>query len=518
VTSRANDRENGFTLIELLIAMSLSVVIVATLTTSLQLVFKTAVGLSPTAAAGAQNKDLLFEQTLAHVGVQEFSRLFTGDVENTVRASDIAVSGIASPACSIAGGDPSLSPGTDTPLVRLTYVIASTTMRIDYRYSRDALQQHAQIARYACPPSGSGTARVIAQGLSSASVPSAAIKSGAAGRRTVTASFTTVASRVYSFTASQRLDLDTEPAPPSGVIVPAALPDTATDLRMVDDSPIDGRPDGVVITLANGAAACSSGWTLSNIPAGGIQATTSVVASSGDTQLRIGITETTSGYDTSVGAGATRFAVSFSPPTGCSVAIPDNDPISDGAGPVLVGLVAGAQPALGTAGKIEFGDALSMKFSEPLDSAGVPSSVSITETGGNPGNSNTPNIPDNLQITSATGAAITNGAVDLGLPSESTAVKKYVTGTGKQPRFTGSVTPGGTPLVPDYSKLVISVTSGCLASTGDCNAIGTGAGTPRFSLASNLKDAAGNTAVPAATVMDMTTTPPVAVGPTWKTF
>lgn len=477
--NRSPKDDSGMTLIELILAQALSVIIIGTMVASLQLVFKTSTGLSADApTSGAQNSDLLIEQVKANVGIQEFSRLFTADVENTVRAQDIRTDSLGAVPCSVSA-DPSLSPGSDTALLRITYPVSGTATTFDYRYSRDALGHFGQVVRYSCP---SGNAKVIAAGLSSAAIPAAAVKSSGIGIRTVALSLTTVTGRAYSFTATQRLDLDTEPAPPTGVHPPAPLPNTVIALQMVDEN-TNGRPDAVLVTLASGAASClASTWTLSDIPAGGTQGATTAASSQ---IVRVAINEGATDYDTAVG----DLELTFTPAAGCSVSAFQDQP-ADAAPPVLVAMSAGAQPSGGTVGKMESGDSFALRFSEPLVASTVPLLVRVTETGGK----SNPAPPEQDRI----GIIGTGIYADKDLTLEELnlgAADSYVTSHSKAASYAGQVTPAGL----DFSRLTVTLTGACSGTGNACNAIAAGSGAFTFVPATTLLDTSDNAATTSAT-------------------
>jgi len=260
---------------------------------------------------------------------------------------------------------------------------------------------------------------------------------------------------VYGNTASFAARAPTDQAPPAVVTL------------VLQDSNSNGRVNRVSATWSESLAATSTNtiaWTLTNVPSGGTLAS---VSASG-TAATLTIAEGAGPLDTAVGAMTVALAASAAGPrdaAGNQSSLAPRAP-TDSARPVLVSFVDtnGAGD-----GRIEPGDTLSSTFSEPIATASIPSSVSVTLT--DPSTT----AADRLTIT-----GITNGARSMG-------ANGYVTTNNVTLSYIGSVV----SLTNGGRTVVVTVGATC---TGTCTAVGTQptAATLSMQPATSITDVAGN--------------------------
>lgn len=260
---------------------------------------------------------------------------------------------------------------------------------------------------------------------------------------------------VHGHTSSFAARAPTDLAPPA----PIAM--------VLQDSNSNGRVNRVLITWSETLAATSTTtapWTLANVPSGGTLAS---VSASGTTAT-LTITEGTGALDTAVGSMTVALAGNAAGPrdaAGNLSAFAPRAP-SDGARPMLVSF---ADTNVGTDGRIEPGDTLSLTFSEPIAPGSVPTSVTVTLTDPNT------TASDRLTIT-----GITNGA-------RTTGGNGYVTTNNVSFGYAGSAV----SFVAGGRTMVITVGATC---SGTCVAVGTQTTAATLSMrpATSVADPSGN--------------------------
>ena len=149
----------------------------------------------------------------------------------------------------------------------------------------------------------------------------------------------------------------------------------ATTMTMQDTNS-DGRVDHVSIVFSESLAAYTAGtapWTLANVPSGG---SLSSVAVSGTTAT-LTLSPGAGAQDTSVGSFTVALATSATGirDAGGNLSSFAATAPSDGAAPVLVSASTGG----GASNLMQAGDTMDLVFSEPLASASVPSSATVSE-------------------------------------------------------------------------------------------------------------------------------------------
>ena len=249
-------------------------------------------------------------------------------------------------------------------------------------------------------------------------------------------------------------------------------PPALTALEMFDSN-LNGRVDRVVATFSDDIvcnAPCTSPWTLSNVPSGGTLSSVSVATN----RATLSLTEGAGAQDTAVGLFGVALSAS---PTGVRDADGHQSSFSataptDKAGPVPTAI---SDTNVGTDGKMEAGDTLSVTFSEALAAASVPATASVTETDPN-GTGN-----DTLAI-----SGVTAGALDTGSDG-------YIKNNNSYASFSGS-----TVVLTGASKTVaVTVGGSCYSSSGTCavNILAGGSGSLSLVPAGSLTDSVGNPAV-----------------------
>lgn len=247
--------------------------------------------------------------------------------------------------------------------------------------------------------------------------------------------------------------------PPS--LVPGGL--------MMLDTDADGRVDQVTATFDETLGAYTAGnapWTLANVPSNGTLASVSVTGSTATLTLNEGAGPANTAVD---GFTVTLASVpgGIEDPAGNLASFGPTAP-QDGAGPVpiKVGDVSGT-----TNGRIQVGDKLQVRFSEPLLASSVPSTVTVAEAdplgAGN----------DLLRLGSISAADLDTGS------------DGYVTLDAAAVRFLSSTV----ALTEGDSSVTVTVAGAC---SGQCASRGVGGpGAFTFAPAPTIKDPAGNSAV-----------------------
>jgi hypothetical protein len=252
---------------------------------------------------------------------------------------------------------------------------------------------------------------------------------------------------------------------PTDKATPALLNLTMTDINA------NGKVDRVTAVFSETLSAYTAAnvpWTLTGVPSGGTLASVAVVT----TTATLTLTEGAGAADTSVGSFTVALAQSA---TGIRDAAANKSAFAATAPADSAGPVATSVSSTGgvTAGRIEAADTLAITFSEPLDPASVPSTVTVTESdpvgAGN----------DTLAIT-----GITLGARGLG-------VDTYLTPDGGVVDFASST------VALSNANATITITVGGACQNTGCAGIGQALAAAAFSFApaATLTDPAGKPAV-----------------------
>jgi hypothetical protein len=260
-------------------------------------------------------------------------------------------------------------------------------------------------------------------------------------------------------------------ASPSGESASASFtvdgPPLLTGLEMFDIN-ANGKVDRVIATFSENivcTSPCLTPWTLANVPSGGVLGSVSTATN----KATLTIVEGVGARDTAVGS----FTVALAPSAiGIRDAGGNQSSFSataptDKAAPVPVSI---SDTNIGTDGKMEAGDTLTVTFSEVLAPGSVPGSASVTET--DPlGSGN-----DTLTI-----AGMSNGALTLG-------GNNYIRDDGTSASFASS----NVALTGASKAITVTVAGSC---SGTCGAnITAGNGTFVFAPAATIADPAGNAA------------------------
>ena len=519
--TRARDA-SGLTLVELLIGMALSLLLLGVLVTSLLLVIETSVGRSSASTAtGAADSDFIPARLNADAGVQRLARSFSADMTNVVRTSDVLLTD-AGRACTAPAADPAFS-GADRRVGRIAFTDASNIQHyVEYRYTVDG-GRDGQLVRYECEgadaaaaTADTAAATVLATGVSPTVTPTLAEVAGSTVK-TYRLSITNFAGRIYRFDATMRTDgtatlaaapnSSPEPLPsavstaspsPSPSTSPSAAPTAVTALVMLDGDR-DGRVDAVRATFGTATpqtdCATAASWTLSDVPSGGTRGTPTLSGSS----VTVPITEGAGAADTAVGT----FTVAFTPSGSCNVAGFTARPPTDQAAPIVTSAVStqGANSSGHVVGAMEAGDTFAVTFSETLAASSIPSSVQVTERGGN----NNSGADDTIEISGTGGSAgknITSGELSLGSEEDYLSRNK---GAG----YAGTVAVDSTS---GKTTITITLTGSCIEVVNNsCTTVNAGTGTFSFVPSTTLTDAA---ATPNAAATSATTVP----GANWRMF
>lgn len=243
-------------------------------------------------------------------------------------------------------------------------------------------------------------------------------------------------------------------------------------LNLLDNS-ANGKVDRVTAVFSETPSTYSAGitpLTLANVPSSGTPST----ATLSGTTLTIALTEGAGAADTAVGSMTVAMATSATgirDAAGNLASFAARTPV-DLARPVPMTV---ADANVGTNGRAEAGDSVSITFSEALGTASVPTSTSLTLT--DPVGTGS----DTLSIT-----GVTNGA-------RSTGGANYMTLDGGVATWTSSVV-----LTNLGRTLTVTFTGTCTGS--GCGSLGTQAtnGTFSFVSATTLTDVSGNIAATTA--------------------
>jgi hypothetical protein len=249
-----------------------------------------------------------------------------------------------------------------------------------------------------------------------------------------------------------------------GLVVVVNNDTTAPVLSALEifDSNTNGKVDQVKATFSETLASYSAGtgpWTLANVPSGGTLSSVSVTGS----VATLTVAEGSGAATTAVGSFTVALAAN---PNGIRDAAGNQSSFAatapaDKAAPVLV---SGSSANGGsTAGLMQASDTLTLVFSEALDPASVPGTVTVTEA--RSGGSSTLTIPGLIQT-----ANVSNS---------------YLGGNSSSGTSTATVSR------PNAST--VAVTLGSVTTTGSGVAAGTGSVTVKPD--ASLKDAAGNAVV-----------------------
>jgi hypothetical protein len=223
------------------------------------------------------------------------------------------------------------------------------------------------------------------------------------------------------------------------------------------DTNANGKVDHVTAVFSETLSAYTAAlapWTLAGVPSNGTLASVTVAA----TTATLTITEGAAAADTTVGSFTIALTTSA---TGIRDAAANQSSFAatapvDGAGPVATSV---STTGGGTTGTIEAGDTLSITFSEPLNAASVPSTVTVTEADPTGVGNDTLNIP-----------GITLGARSLGSDS-------YITTDGAVVDFASST------VALTNNNTTITITVGGTCQNTGCAGIGHTIAAASFSFA-----------------------------------
>lgn len=250
-------------------------------------------------------------------------------------------------------------------------------------------------------------------------------------------------------------------------------PPARISMVMQDTSGTAGKVDHVVVTFSEALASSTdtAPWTLASVPSNG--SLNSVATSAAVATLTLN--EGSGAADTAVGSFTVALATSA---TGIRDAAGNQSSFvaaapTDQAKPVVVSIT----DTNGTTdGLMQAGDTLSITFSEALLASSVPTSVAVTENGGNG------SATDKLVISGITSSS------DLG-------VSGSYAGNNKSPSF------GSSTASISSKQITVTVAGTCTPTTGgSCPPLTGGPGTFVFTPVATLTDLNGNGATGSFTV------------------
>jgi len=250
-------------------------------------------------------------------------------------------------------------------------------------------------------------------------------------------------------------------------------PPARISMVMQDTSGTAGKVDHVLVTFSEPLVSTTdtTPWTLANVPSGGSLSSASTSAA----VATLTLTEGLSPPDTAVGS----FTVALgSSATGVRDAAGNQSSFvaaapTDQAKPVVVSIT---DTNGGIDGLMQAGDTLTITFSEALLASSVPTSVAVTENGGNG------SATDKLAITGITTAS------DLGVTGS-------YAGNSKSPSF------GSSTASLSAKQITVTVAGTCTPTTGsNCPPLTGGPGTFVFTPVATLTDLVGNGATGSLTL------------------